>query len=330
MFLGTYHGRVYGESEKDTVAVEDTYNILIANKQLKKDEILLLDKNNLMTICNLAKQCLLEDPTVLKVRPHIHIIGDIKGNYNSIWDMIQTNETTDQFLFLGDYVNEGKNSIEVITLVLCMKLIAPKQVFLLRGSSETPGMTRRLGFKNECEERYDNELYHKFIEVFDCMPLAAVINDEENTKSILCLNGGISPEFTSLKRLEKVERPLKESDMILVHSMLWSDPTTKVNKFGQHTKQPGSYVYGKESAHQFLKENHIDQIIRSHQYQEKGYCYPYGDNDHSVLSIFSAPFYYNGKEHRNIGTTVYVRESMLYTLNNFRGDKHKINNEYQY
>ena len=211
-----------------------------------------------------------------------------------------------------------------------MKLIAPKQVFLLRGWSETPGMTRKHGFKEECAQRYGNELYHKFIEVFDCMPLAAIICDNVNKKSILCLNGGISPEFTDIKQLEKVERPLKESDMPLVHSMLWSDPSNKVDKFGRNTKINGSYVYGKDSVHQFLKNNHINQIIRSHQYQKSGYSYPFGDNDHSVLTIFSAPFFDDGKEHRNIGTTVFVRESMLYTLCNFKGDVHKINNEYEY
>ena len=273
-----------------------------------------------MKICNLAKQCLLEDHTVLRIRPHIHIIGDLKGNYNSIWDMIQTNETTDQFLFLGDYVNSGKNSIEVIALVLCMKLIAPSQVFLLRGSGETPGMTRVHGFKEECIRRFDAELYHKFLEVFDCMPLAAVITDIENTKSILCLNGGISSEFTSLKQLENVERPLKESDMYLVHSILWANPSVESKDHNHNNKKNNkSDTFDKKLVHTFMKKNHIDQIIRSHQYQSDGYDYPFGYNDRSVLTIFSAPAYENGKgHHNNVGTTVFLRESMLYTLVNFK------------
>ena len=327
MFLGTYHGRIYGESEHDTIAVEDTYNLLIANKKLAKGEQLPIEKDNLMKICELARECLLEDQTVVRIRPHVHIIGDLKGNYNSIWDMIQTNETTDQFLFLGDYVNYGKNSIEVITLVLCMKLIAPNQVFLLRGSSETPGMSREHGFKEECTSRYDAELYHKFLEVFDCMPLAAIVNDVENTKSILCLNGGISSQFTSIKQLEEIERPLKESDMNLVHSMLWANPSSSSSNNNNskddnrtNKKDNGSAEFGQKAVHTFLKKNHLDQIIRSHQYEVDGYDYPFGFDDPSVLTIFSAPAYDNGKSHRNLGKTVYLRDSMLYTLQNFRGD----------
>lgn len=324
MFLGTYHGRIYGESENDTIAVEDTYNLLNANKKLAKGEHLPIERENLIKICTLARQCLLEDKTVLRIRPHVHVIGDLKGNYNSIWDMIQTNETTDQFLFLGDYVNYGKNSIEVITLLLCMKLIAPTQVFLLRGSSETPGMTKIHGFKDECTSRYDSELYHLFLEVFDCMPLAAIVNDVENTKSILCLNGGISSHFTNIKQLEDIERPLNESDMNLVHSMLWTDPSVPSNNNSKNNNSDASSTFSQKAVHTFLKRNHLDSIIRSHQYKVDGYEYPFGYDDRSVLTIFSAPAYDNGKVHHNVGSKVYLRDSMLYTVKSYKGENNDV------
>ena len=315
MFLGTYHNKLYGKSEYDTIAVEDTYNLLKSKQKIDLCGHIQIEKDNLIQICDLAKKCLLEDKTVIRLMPRVHIIGDLRGNYNHIWEMINTNEPTDQYLFLGDYVNHGTNSIEVMTLVLCMKLIAPNQVFLLRGSNETPEMTKINGFKDECLNQFDEEIYNKFIEVFECLPLVAVITDIDKTKSILFMNGGLSPNFTSIDQLDKIQRPIKNIEKGLVREILFSDPSSEIQKFSPNKNIDGSYLYGKGAVHNFLKNNHIDHIVRSHQFQKNGCEYPFGD-DHSVFTIFSAPEYNNGKGSvsNNSGVHLYLRESMLYTI----------------
>lgn len=300
MFLGTYHSRLHGKPNYDTLVVEETYNMLIKNKKLYDEEKINIDKENLLQICDLARQCLLEDSTVLHLQPRFHIIGDLRGNYNQIWNLISTNEPTDKFLFLGDYVNNGKHSIELITLVLCMKLLAPKQIFLLRGSQETAEMTKAHGFKDDCLNRFDDEIYNKFLEVFECMPLAAVIEDEEKTKSVLLLNGGLSPNLSSIQQIEEIQRPIKNTESGLVHEILFSDPTSK--NIGYSQKSNNSYRYGSKAVHKFLKNNHLDQLIRSRQKDE--FKYPFGE-DHSLLSIYSAT-----------GMNLYIREDMLFTFSN--------------
>ena len=82
------------------------------------------------------------------------------------------------------------------------------------------------GFKNECVTRYDEEVYQHFLDVFDCMPLAAIVTNDEKSKSILFMNGGLSPNFTSIRQLEEIQRVLKDIESGLVHEILFSDPNS--------------------------------------------------------------------------------------------------------
>jgi serine/threonine-protein phosphatase PP1 catalytic subunit len=141
-----------------------------------------LDITELGILCQTSKTVLLEDPTFLRLSGPLHIIGDLHGNFGDLVRFLEvfgfpSNRCPECYLFLGDYVDRGDNSIETIAMLLCLKVLYPTQVFLLRGNHECKEMTAIYGFRDNCVELYDEGLWHQFLHVFECLPLAAVVGN---------------------------------------------------------------------------------------------------------------------------------------------------------
>ena len=71
-----------------------------------------------------------------------------------------------------------------------MKINYPNNVVLLRGNHESRSMTENFTFRKEVIDMYDNQIYDLFMEVFDTMPLACVVDDK-----YIAMHGGISPDL---------------------------------------------------------------------------------------------------------------------------------------
>jgi serine/threonine-protein phosphatase PP1 catalytic subunit len=106
------------------------------------------------------------------------------------------------YLFLGDYVDRGKFSIESICLLMCYKVKFPENFFMLRGNHECASINKIYGFYDDCKRRFSVKLWKMFTDMFNCFPISACIDDK-----ILCMHGGISPELFSLEQLKKIARP---------------------------------------------------------------------------------------------------------------------------
>lgn len=102
-------------------------------------------KNSEITAVSLAaRDIFLSQPTLIELSPPVKIVGDVHGQYS---DLIRLFEMCGfppaaNYLFLGDYVDRGKQSLETILLLLCYKIKYPENFFLLRGNHECANVTR--------------------------------------------------------------------------------------------------------------------------------------------------------------------------------------------
>ena len=101
---------------------------------------------------------------------------------------------TINYLFLGDYVDRGILGIEVVLLLLAIKINEPKSVVLLRGNHESRNMTESFTFRYEVLQKFDIEVYDLFMEVFDALPISALVS-----KKYIAMHGGISPDLLKIE-----------------------------------------------------------------------------------------------------------------------------------
>ena len=111
------------------------------------------------------------------------------------------------YLFLGDYVDRGSFSLEVICLLLAYKIKYPENFFLLRGNHECSSINRIYGFYDECKRRYNIKLWKSFTDTFNCLPVCAIIDEK-----IICMHGGLSPDMTNLDCIHRIMRPVEVPD----------------------------------------------------------------------------------------------------------------------
>jgi serine/threonine-protein phosphatase PP1 catalytic subunit len=216
----------------------------------------------------------------------VNICGDIHGQLSDLLRSLDSGGLPPftAWLFLGDYVDRGPQSVEVICLLFTLKIRYPEHIYMIRGNHESLEMTAVFGFAEECKRKLSFQLWQTFCQVFDTMPLAAVVN-----QSLFCVHGGISPDLHSLAQIEQIVRPVSIPTKGLLTDMLWSDPQSSVINFGPNDRGT-TVTWGLQAARAFLRRNRLDKIVRAHQVAMKGYEFPFAP-DESVITMFTASNY---------------------------------------
>ncbi|KAL3611206.1 hypothetical protein D5086_002226 [Populus alba] len=252
--------------------------------RLAKQPQVQLSENEIRQLCAVAKEIFLQQPNLLELEAPIKLCGDIHGQYSDLLRLFEYGgfPPSANYLFLGDYVDRGKQSLETICLLLAYKIKYPENFFLLRGNHESASINRIYGFYDECKRRFNVKLWKTFTDCFNCLPVAALIDDK-----ILCMHGGLSPELTNMDQIRNLPRPTDVPDSGLLCDLLWSDPDRDIKGWGMNDRGV-SYTFGPDKVAEFLMRNDMDLVCRAHQVVEDGYEF---FAERQLVTIFSAPNY---------------------------------------
>lgn len=261
-----------------------------------------VSETEIKQLCERVRPILLSQPMLLELEAPLKICGDVHGQYSDLLRLFEYGGFPPQanYLFLGDYVDRGKQSLEVICLLLCYKIEYPNNFFILRGNHEAAGINRIYGFYDECKRRYSIKLWKIFSDVFNCLPVSALVDEK-----ILCMHGGLSPEMESLQQIADLSRPCDVPDVGLMCDILWSDPDTSVSGWGENDRGV-SFVFGADVVCDFLEKHNLELVVRAHQVVEDGYEFFAGRR---LVTLFSAPNYCG--EFDNAGGLISVDENLM-------------------
>ncbi|XP_052793416.1 serine/threonine-protein phosphatase with EF-hands 2-like [Mya arenaria] len=281
-------------------------------------------------------QLLLEVRRLLKAQGNIRyastslskqvtVCGDLHGNLSDLYMIFHKNglpSVNNPYIFNGDFVDRGQFSTEVALVLFSCFLMNPNEVYLNRGNHEDHVMNIRYGFVKELQMKYrehSRKVISLFKDVFSWLPLATVVDEQ-----ILVCHGGIS-DTTDLKLLAKIDRhrymstlqppggcddisTMSQEELLewkQVLDLLWSDPRAADGCYPNTFRGGGTY-FGADVTANFLQQNGLKLLIRSHECKSDGYEYTHNGQ---VLTVFSASNYYEMGS--NLGAYVRIQGSGL-------------------
>ncbi|KAL2551020.1 Serine/threonine-protein phosphatase PP1 isozyme 4 [Forsythia ovata] len=231
--------------------LDDIINRLLHSRHTSTVRQVQLLESEVRALCTVSREIFLSQPNLLELEAPMKICGNIHGQYGDLLRLFEYGGFPPEvnYLFLGGYVDYGKQSIETICLLLAYKIKYPENFFLLRGNDECASINRIYGFYDECKRRFNVRLWKVFTDTFNCLPLAALVDDK-----ILCMHGGPSPDLVNLDQIRNIPRPTDVPYTLLVT--------------------------------EFLTKHDLDLVCRAHELVEDGYEF---FADRQLLTLFSAP-----------------------------------------
>ena len=223
-------------------------------------------------------------PNVIKVHSPVTICGDIHGQFGDLLELFKINGKVPftDYLFMGDYVDRGSQSVETVTYLFALKLKYPDHITLLRGNHESAGISQHFGFRDEVVARYgDDSVWQTFLSAFNTLPLAAHIDNK-----ICCVHGGLSPDLKTIADIEKIDRFREIPHDGPMCDLVWSDPST--NRGFQPSMRDAGFQFGPDVTKNWNATNRLEFTARAHQLVMNGLEFAHDDQ---VVTIFSAPDY---------------------------------------
>jgi serine/threonine-protein phosphatase 4 catalytic subunit len=244
-----------------------------------------LPEEEVYELCRKGKEILIEEGNIQRVDTPVILCGDIHGQFHDLLQLFKKGgDVPDKnYLFLGDFVDRGYNSVETFQLLLALKIRYPDRIALIRGNHESRQITQIYGFYDECRRKYGNSnVWRSCTDLFDYLSLAALIDNR-----VLAIHGGLSPSINKLNDIKMIDRRQEVPHDGPMCDLMWSDPVEDMK--GWHVSPRGAgYLFGADIVEKFVRENNIDMICRAHQLIMDGYKVIFNER---LVTIWSAPNY---------------------------------------
>ncbi|KAJ8729113.1 hypothetical protein PYW08_000694 [Mythimna loreyi] len=267
----------------------------------------------LLRLAELVRPICASEPRLLRLASPVYAVGDLHGNLPALLSMESalwpsgTALAATRILFLGDYVDRGSHGTELMAYLLAAKLQRPNAVLMIRGNHEIRDIQKMFTFHGECVAKYGevegSKIWNAINNVFDCLPLAAVIDDK-----VFCCHGGLPPPWVCpvITAIDKVPVPLPRpaEQSSIAWELLWNDPV-KPNKitatlqlelasnegFAANAKRGTGHVFDQTALDRFLAANQLSHVVRAHELHQNGFmCQLRG----RLISVFSSYHYCGG------------------------------------
>lgn len=294
-----------GQAEMDINSIID--KLILLRKRHPTGQYTQLSLEQVNDICQKSREIFQSQPMLLELEAPINVCGDVHGQFHDLLRIFDAAGWPPEanYLFLGDYVDRGKRSLETVCLLFAYKIRFPENFFLLRGNHESPSICRIYGFYDECKQRYNVKLWKTFCDVFNWLPACAVVSDR-----VIGMHGGLSQMMLEPGRdvrnmVLDLHRPADIPDQGFLCDLLWSDPCEGILGFGNNDRGV-SVSFGPDIVDKFLGKEEMDLVVRAHQVVEDGYEF---FADRRLVTIFSAPNYCG--EFDNAAAVLSIDENLI-------------------
>lgn len=244
-----------------------------------------LPEKDLRILWEKIKEILIEENNVQPVKAPVTICGDIHGQFYDLLELFSKGgdipDTT--YIFMGDFVDRGYNSVETFELLLGLKLRYPAHITLLRGNHESRQVTSVYGFYDEIIRKYGNSNPWKYCtEVFDYLGIAALVEGK-----LLCIHGGLSPDVKTIDQIRTIQRCKEIPHEGPFCDLMWSDPED-IDTWAMSPRGAG-WLFGSKVTKEFNRINDLSLICRAHQLVQDGFKIWFKEKN--LVTVWSAPNY---------------------------------------
>ncbi|XP_068493779.1 phytochrome-associated serine/threonine-protein phosphatase-like isoform X2 [Phaseolus vulgaris] len=285
-------------------------------------------EDELQLLCEYVKEILIEESNVQPVNSPVTVCGDIHGQFHDLMKLFETGGHVPEtnYIFMGDFVDRGYNSLEVFTILLLLKARYPANITLLRGNHESRQLTQDLvglvywlwlldigilqtavsivnliwngGKEREVGKQSEVEVYGFYDECqrkygnANAWRYCTDVFDYLTLSAIidgtvLCVHGGLSPDIRTIDQIRVVDRNCEIPHEGPFCDLMWSDPED-IETWAVSPRGAG-WLFGSRVTSEFNHVNNLDLVCRAHQLVQEGLKYMFQDK--GLVTVWSAPNY---------------------------------------